>query len=260
MLNSAEQHRIIEQLRFFGCSDREAEIYMQLLQTGACSIQELAGRMKQNRVTIHSAIQQMIAKGLVFETRKKKRRLIVAEEPISLLRLFQRRENELQTIRPNLEHTIKLLNSLQNVGQSVPTVKLYEGTDGFKLMLEETLTARGELIVFSYVDLFSKLVGPDYLVRYFVRRATKNIHTRLLFPPCDFAERVNQKSKDYNIEVRLLPKSIIWKSGIFSWNDSVALLSYTEQQLTCTIIENKDIAHFFRTIIFELCWKEATTM
>lgn len=257
MLSSADQHRISEQLRFFGCNERETAIYVQLLQAGACPVQDLARRLKQNRVTVHSAVQQMIGKGLVFETRKAKRRLVVAEEPVSLLRLFQQRESEMQAMRPNLEHTISLLASLQGIQRSVPTVKLYEGTEGFKRMLEETLTARGEVLVFSYVDLFSKLVDPGYLVRYFTRRAAKNIHTRLLFPHCAFADLVSAKSKEHKIQVRLLPVSMTWKSGIFSWNDCLALLSYTEQQLTCTIIENKDIAHFFRTIIFELCWQQA---
>jgi len=49
-----------------------------------------------------------------------------------------------------------------------------------------------------------------------------------------------------------------WQSGIFSWNDSIAIMSYTKQKITCTIIENRDIAHFYRTIIFELCWREAS--
>jgi hypothetical protein len=124
-------------------------------------------------------------------------------------------------------------------------------------MLEETLMARGELLVFSYVDLFSKLVGPDYLAHYFELRGKKGVHSRLLFPPCPFVDRVLPTQKRDLAQIRTLPKTITWKSGIFSWNDCLALLSFTEQKLTCTIIENPDIAHFFRTVIFEMCWRQA---
>jgi len=157
----------------------------------------------------------------------------------------------------NLDHVVKLLNSVQVSDRSVPTVKFYEEVDGFKKMLEESLTARGEVLVFTYVDVFSEILDPDYLENYFKRRAAKGIHTRLIFPPCDFAERVNKKAKQYKIQVRLLPPELKWASGFFSWNDSVALMSYTEGRFTCTIIENKDITYFVRKVMFDLIWKQA---
>jgi len=249
--------RIIEQLGVLGCNTREAQIYLQCLRMGPATVQEIAVSLKRNRVTIHSAVHQLIEKELLFETRRGKRRLIVAEEPVGLLRLLQKKENELSLARENLEHLTPLLASIQAMSQGVPTVRLYEGVEGFKRMLEETLTARGELLVFSYVDLFSKAVGPDYLEQYFVRRAKRGVHSRLLFPSCPFVDRVLPKSKEYLTQIRALPPTIVWKSGIFAWNNCLALLSFTEQKLTCTIIENPDIAHFFRTVIFEMCWRGA---
>ncbi|MEK7563549.1 MAG: helix-turn-helix domain-containing protein [Patescibacteria group bacterium] len=257
MLAATDRRRVKEQLKFFGCNDRETEIYLQCLQAGVASVQDIAKGLKQNRVTVHSAVEQMIEKGLLFESRRGKRRLIVAEEPVSLLRLYQRKENELHSMRGNLEHIVSLLGPLQATDQSIPTVKCYEGEEGFKRMLEETLAARGEVLVFSYVDLFSKLVGVEYLKNYLKRRAQRGIHTRLIFPKCPFADFVIKTGKENRNTVRLLPPNAHWQSGIFSWNDSLALMSYTQQKLTTTIIENRDIAHFYRTIIFELCWKEA---
>lgn len=258
MLTRTDIGRIHEQLHFFGANPREANIYMRCLQTGPCSVQDIAHAMRMNRVTVHSAVGQMLEKGLLFETRKGKRRLIVAEEPMSLLRLLAQKEQEITRARGNMERIMQLLTSLQSTDHSTPTMKLYEGVDGFKKMLEETMSARGELLVFSYVSLFSSLVGVKNLEEYFVRRAKRNIHTRLLFPPCEFADKVARRSKEYKIQVRTLPPKYVWQAGIFSWNDSIALLSYTEKQLTCSIIENRDIAHFFRMVIFELCWSQGT--
>lgn len=257
MLTRTDIGRIQEQLRFFGANPRETGIYMKALQLGPSTVQQLARAMKTNRVTVHSAVGEMLEKGLVFETRKGKRRLIVAEEPVSLLRLLAQREEEIKRVRGGMEHIMRLLTSLQSTDQSVPTVKLYEGTEGFKKMLEETLSARGEILVFSYVSLFSELVGVKYLEDYFSRRAKREIHTRLIFPPCDFADKVAARSREYRLQVRTLPEQYVWQAGIFSWNDSLALMSYTERQLTCTIIENRDLAYFFRLVMFELCWNQA---
>jgi sugar-specific transcriptional regulator TrmB len=256
MLTRTDIGRIQEQLHFFGANPREASIYIQCLKLGASSVQEIARTMKMNRVTVHSSVEQMIEKGLLFETRKGKRRLIVAEEPMGLLRLLVKKEQEITRVRGSMEHILKLLTSLQATDQSMPTVKLYEGVDGFKKMLEETLSARGEILVFSYVPLFSELVGVKHLDDYFRRRSARGIHTRLLFPPCDYAEKVALHSREYKIQVRTLPPQYVWQSGIFSWNDSLALMSYTERHLTCTIIENREIAYFFRMVMFEMCWKQ----
>lgn len=257
MLNKADQLRIIAQLKYFDCNARESEIYLKFLSAGPSSVQDIARELRQNRVTVHHATEQLIDKGLLFETRKGKRRLIAAETPDVLYRLLQKRENEIELTKLNLDHVVNLLSSIQAGDTSIPAVKLYQGVDGFKKMLEETLQNKtGKVCVFTYVDLFSKLLDPDYLEDYFARRAKKNITTRLIFPPCPFVERVNKKAKEYKIEVRLLPPELKWTSGIFSWDDKVSIKSFTQNKLTCTIIENKDIAYFFQHIIFELIWNQ----
>lgn len=249
-----------DQLRVLRCNPREAALYLKSLQMGPASVQELARALRRNRVTVHSEVEQLLEKGLLFETRRGRRRLIVAEEPVGLLRLLQKQENEFQIQRRTIEQLIPALTSLQAIDVGFPSVKFYEGAEGFRRMLEETLSARGEVLVFSYVPLFSDLVGTDYLLRYFRRRSAKGIHTRLIFPPCRFAEVVHVKAKEFKIQVRLLPPTLHWKSGIFVWNDCLAIMSYTAEKLTCTIIENRDIAYFYRNIIFELCWDQANPL
>ncbi len=257
MITGTDIVRITSLLKQFGCNQREIEIYVHSLKIGPSTVQEIAQQIKCNRVTAHSAIDQLIKKGLFYETRKGKRRLVVADNPESLHHLLQKKENELKLIKTNLDYVSQLLSRVQSPDANRPTVKFYEGVDGFKKMLEETLDAKSGILVFTYVDLFSKLVGADYLENYFKRRAVKNIYTKIIFPPCSFANRVNEKSKEYKIEVRLLPQGLEWKAGIFSWNNWIALKSFTEGKITCTLIENADIAFFYRNVLFPLCWEQA---
>ncbi len=257
MLNQADYNRVVALLKQFECNPQEVDIYIQCLQIPPSSVQVIANKLKRNRVTVHSAVDQLIEKGLLYQTRKGKKRLIGAEPPETLSNLLQKKENELQLMSANIDYVTKLLTSIQPQDRSVPTVKFYEGIDGFKKMLEETLKTKREVLVFSYVELLAKLLKPDYLENYFKRRAKKSIHTRLIFPNCSFAKRVMRKSNEYKIQVRLLPPEFVWQSGIFAWDNKLAILSYTEQKLTCTIIENNDISEFYRNVIFELAWRQA---
>jgi len=241
----------------FGCNKLEATVYLNLLESGGATVQEVAKQVRKNRVTVHSAIERLIEKGFLFETRKNKRRTIVAESPDVLRRLIQKSENELKLLKSQVGQAEELLAQFVQRSESRPTVKFYEGVEGFKRMLEESLTARREVLVFIYVDTFSQVLGPDYLEDYFARRAKLGIHTRLIFPPCPFVHKVAKKSQEYNIEARLLPPELVWQSGVFSWNDVMAIMSLTSGKFTCTIIQNEDIASFYQNIIFELCWGRA---
>lgn len=259
-MKSIDKQHIIAQLKRFNCSENEANLYIYSLGIGVETIQKLAKGLGRNRTTVYSEVEQLLKKGLLYETRKDKKRYIGAENPNVFYSLLQQRENELALLKGNISYAVDLLSAIKPSDGSVPIVKLYEGVDGFKKMLEETLSAKDEVLVFTYVKLFSELLDPKYLEKYFERRSTKGIHTRLIFPPCDFANKVNEKSSEYKIQVRLMPEGVEWKAGIFSWNDNIAIQSFTEGKLTCTVIENKDIAHFYRKVIFELAWSQTKSI
>lgn len=244
-------------LRQLDCNEREAQTYLHCLSVGPASVQQIAHGSKQNRLTAHSTIEQLIEKGFLYESRKGKRRLIVAREPATLMQMVQKKQNELSLIHSNIEHMLPLLNQIYHPSQGVPSVKFYEDVDGLKVMLEETLEAKGEVLVFSYIEKLAEVVGADYLEDYFKRRAKKGIKTRLILPPCPFADRVIPKSERYNIQVQLLPQAYQWSAGFFLWNDKVAWLSYTQGKRTTTIIENRDIAQFVNSVIFQVVWKSA---
>jgi sugar-specific transcriptional regulator TrmB len=257
MVTKSQLNEVKAVLKGLDLTEPEANTYLQCLQIGPSTVQEIAESLSLHRVTAHSVVERLLAKGFLFESRRQKRRIIIAEDPEVVHKVFHRKMFELTSLQLKLDRFAEHLRSAQKVQGTKPSVRFYEGAPGFKRMLEETLDARDEVLVFTYVELFSTLVDPDYLEGYFQRRSDKGIHTRLIFPPCRFADRVLQQAARFKIRVRLLPRELTWRSGIFSWNDSIAIKSFTEGKLTTTIIDNPDIAYFYRSIIYELCWAQA---
>ncbi len=259
MKNIDKQH-IVSQLEHFGCIKNEAELYIYSLSVGPETIQKLAQGLKRNRTTVYNEVQQLLKKGLFFETRKDRKRYVAAERPGVLYSLLQQRENELAVLKNNMNYAVGILDAIKPTDTGIPTVKIYEGVDGFKKMFEETLTAKNEVLVINYVELFSKLIGPDYLENYFKRRSAKGIRGRHIFADCDFAERINKKAAEYKVNIHLTPAGMEWKAGIYSWNDCLGIQSFTEGKMSCVVIENKDIAEFYRKVIFELAWAQTKEM
>lgn len=254
MINQQEKMRVQNTLREFGLGKTAANTYIQCLILGSSSIQEIAKNMNINRVTVHSAVEQLIGKGLLKESRKGKRRLIFAEGPEALERIRKKKMDKLSQMEGQVQYLMQTLSKINIAGGPQPTVSFYNGVDGLKKMLDESLEANGEILVFSYVEMLAEAVGREYLEAYFKKRSSMGIKTRLIFPPCAFAGRVMEQAVKYDINVRILPKNYEWSAGFFLWNEKVAWLSYTEGKRSVTVIQNKDIAEFVRNVIFEIAW------
>ena len=247
----------IDCFRSLGCSETDVRLYIHLLKRGPTTIQELAKASGINRVTTHSAIERLKNHGFVYETFEGNRRRIAPEPPETLFSLVKRKEDEVRSLQHSLEHIVNFLGELQPTAGALPRVSFYESVNGFKKMLEDTLKAKGEVLVFIFVDTFAEILGAEALFSYYSRRAARGIKSRLIFPNSALATEIGQKGLRWKMQIRTLDNVKEWKSGIFSWNDSLALLSFTAGHLTCTVIQNEDISAFYRNLVFELCWQQA---
>ncbi len=234
MIANSDQLRIIEFLKRFGCNKNESIIYLETLHSGTTSIQELSHKLKQNRISIHYGVQQLIQKEFLFEIRKGKKRFISAESPDILLKIIGQRHAELKLLETDVVHISKLLNSISIVKHEVTVVKLYQETDGFKKMLEESLKAKDEIIVFSNTPVFSEMLGEEYYENYFSKKAALGIKSRIIYSPCAFVDKLNLKKEHYKIDLRILPERQGSEAGFYLWDDTLAIESFKENKISCT--------------------------
>ena len=255
-MQQAELRRLNNKLKQLGFGETEAVVYMKSLELGPATVQEMAKKLSLNRVTVHSVVERLLEKGFLTESRKKTRRLIVAAAPKTLFRFVEKKKTEAEEMSRDLSDAVTLLEQFQTTSRFFPAVRFYEGTQGFQLMLEETLEAKNDVLVFSYVPVFEKLIGREALEKNIAKRAARGIRSKLLFPPCEIAEHLYKKRGSYDIDVRLTPKELTWNAAVFMWNETIALASFKEGRLTTTFIDNKDIADMLR-IMHCLMWGRA---
>ena len=260
MLTKSEQKFIQNQLANLGCKELEIDIYLCSLETGATTVQIIANTLSQNRITIHSAVKRLIDKGLLFETFQGKKRLIVSENPSALKNLLKIKEQELEQSKGNLDYAINLLQRLSTSNVKKTSVEHYEGVLGLKKMIELSLSAKGEFLGVVDVERFAGALGAEYLEMFFKKRSEKGIRSRLIWPEKgDFYKRTLPKAKDYKVQIKLLPFKNDWRSALFSWNNNIAMASFSPRAISCTIIQAEDISYFFREVLFEVVWNTART-
>jgi sugar-specific transcriptional regulator TrmB len=127
-------------LKKLNLSDKEAAVYLKLLQYGAASVRSLAEITGLNRGTAYDILKKLQEIGLVSYYHHETKQRFVAEDPERLLKLAKDKEIELNEVKNKIIELIPELKSLQDKKGEKPTVKFYEAKAGIKLILDDLLS------------------------------------------------------------------------------------------------------------------------
>lgn len=119
-------YMIHETLKKLGFSDKEAEIYLTILQQGKIAPTDVAKLTKINRSTVYDVAKELIRRGVITEDLGSSVRYFVALPPQDLSRLTQKEERVLSAKKLLVSSAIKELSSLaKNIRYSVPKIQFY---------------------------------------------------------------------------------------------------------------------------------------
>jgi len=113
-----------------GLSEKEAKIYLALLQVDRNGVQELATRTKINRTTVYPVIESLQKKGLVSEVQEGKKVEYVAEPPERLETYVERQKVVYEENAKRLKDVIPQIKSIGREQGERPVVKYFEGREG----------------------------------------------------------------------------------------------------------------------------------
>jgi len=246
-----------KQLIELGFNQKEAKVYLALLELGPSTATEIARQAKINRTTSYDILDSLAGNGLVNLIGETKIQKFTAESPEKVIKFL---EKKIAKTKEQLNLAQSLLPQLLSIysTKEKPKVKFYEGTEGMKEAFEDTLTADQEILAYAVGEDMFRALTEKYFRDYFKRRVVKNIKVRLIAPdtPESLAVAVNDvaelrtslfvpKDKYYfSIEMNIYNNKIM----IASWREKFAL-----------IIESEEITGAQRKI-FELAWEGAKAM
>ena len=237
--------RDLEQL---GLSEKEARIYLAVLELGEANIQKIAQKSVIKRTTVYDVINSLKEKRLLTEISKRKKTIFTAEDPRKL-------DNQLDEKKEILKRILPELLSITNRLEKKPIIKFYEGDDGIKEAYKDTLNFPDqELLAWvspeSHTSFDIKWLDENYLPK----RVAKQIWARVI--ASDSAEIQDYKSRDE----KSLRKTKLVSADEFPFEveinlygkNRIAVMSFAEKM--GLIIESPKL---YRTLksMFELNWK-----
>jgi sugar-specific transcriptional regulator TrmB len=243
------QNELIE----IGLTEKEASVYISLLELGSGTVSMISRRANINRTTGYDILDNLVTKGLVAISGKEPKQEYSAESPENLSKFIT---DDIKRKHEALRKTESLIPELKSIHNLIdrPKVRFYEGTDGLMEVYEDTLTSHEPIRAFATVDdMHSGL--PNYFPKYYKRRAGAGIEIRAIIPDTQIGRERKTRDKEEMRQSALVPAEKFYFSPEINIYDNKVMIASWREKLGI-IIESTEIADAMKKI-YELAWAEA---
>lgn len=233
-----------------GLKRNEAKVYLACVHLGPATVSKICAISGLQRTYVYDILEDLNVKGLVSFSKKAH---ITTFTALSLEKFKQIQEQKLARYSAVLPE----MKLFEKVGIQLPKVRYYEGLDGVKSAIMDTLSVGngGEILLYvSGVGLWDK--EKSFAQDYINKRVKKNIKIRAIAEDNPETRFWTDKDKEVLRTTRLVPVGLYpFTNEIDIYGDKVLFTSLTDEILAVAV-ESKSIATMQRAI-FELAWRGA---
>jgi sugar-specific transcriptional regulator TrmB len=243
---------IIESLKSFGLNEKEAKVYLALLQLGKTTAYAVSTRSGLKKPTTYVILEQLIKKGFAFQIPRERKHLFFAESPDKCFAIAREKMSLAQEVLP------ELMAAKKGEAEKV-NVSYFEGLDGIKEIynkLIDNLKEKSENKR-SVAGFYAHTKDtPEELKKYWMELTNElkqnKITRKGLTPKDESLEWYFQNAKEYGVELLGLPTSEYSSNVSFEIYDKyIQIISH--RYLQGTLIENRDVAIAMKQI-FDMVW------
>jgi len=244
-----------KQLINIGLTKVQAEILNFLLGNGEFKASELATKIKRPRGVVYKGLEELASLGLV------EKKIIAnqisrfrAEHPTKLEKILEQKEKNLQQNKKLFAEILPDLTSTYNLSLNKPGVKFYEGDEGIKKVLFDTLKSKTE--IYTFVDIKAVQENLAEINKEYVKKREKaGIKKKIIV--ADTEENKNF-FKNYNKEItdiKFLKKEFYpFQTGMQIYDNKISYQTLTKDNQIAVMIEDKNIFKMHK-LFFEYIWE-----
>lgn len=239
-----------EQLTRLGFDEKEARFYLAALELGQAPVRVVAEKAGISRTNAYDVLARLRQKGAVSQVERgatRRRRFdVAAEEPGRLLRSLDEQRHVLESILPELR-------SIYNRSSVKPRVRFYEGLEGIRTVLYDTLTCRSKLLlgILSMRDLLD-VPGRREMEEYIRARIRAGVFLRVLRSREKDVGNIWPTSPAELRELRYTPPGLVFTMTTWIYDEKVAIISSRRENFGMTI-ESEEFAAM-QANLFSVLW------
>lgn len=241
---------LIKRLKILGLSDKEARVYITLVELYKDTVINIAQKANIGRSMTYIVLKTLKEKGLCKSIKEGKKTFFIAEDPISLSNLVVKEKAELEEKNHQLEEALDELNSIFKLqDKDKPFVRFFEGEKHLSNSRDEFFNNKGSTIRSIFpLDSYQGEYHKKDREKTHNYRIKNNIHSKCIYSS-DLQTVESDKTRDL---IKLLSKEFPIEADILIDNEKVRIVSFQENY-PGIIIYDKKISNTIKTL-FELAW------
>ncbi|MDE2188661.1 MAG: BlaI/MecI/CopY family transcriptional regulator [Patescibacteria group bacterium] len=234
-------------LQEIGLNEKEAAVYLALLQYDNAAVMDLAKKTNINRSTTYTVLESLAKKGLVSETTVGKKTRYQAESPERLETFVERQKVVLEEHSKRLKDIIPQIKSVQRETGEKPIVKYFEGREGIIAASEEFFRSQesgGTSYLIYSRDLVKDIFTDSERSKYKKMRISKDIRSKSVYTSIN-GDLVQDNTGD---RVVIDGNKYPLKCDIAVDNDLIKI-SILGEYLSAILIKSKDFADTLKSLV-----------
>ena len=243
---------IIKILQKLGLTEKQAQVYLALLELGESGMTKIAKKANLKRPTVYLIIDELNLLGLTGEITKNKKKFYSAVHPKRLVEIAKFRAEQADKILPELVAIQKIIDK--------PKIRMLEGVIGVKIAYQEAyemLSSKEEGLwlgdISFMLDNFPELLEEyNVLIKKirdpYIREIIYGVEKNKIW-----VENMQNKISKNHFVKYLGDNQLFGMTDQFIIGNKIIMFSFGKE-IFVTIIESKEIAKSQKAL-FEYVWK-----
>lgn len=256
---------LLNKLGKSGLNDKEALVYLALLELGGAFPSRIAEYTSLNRSTVYKILLNLSVRGLVNEIEKRNKLFYQIEKPQKLVRY---NESKIRMAEESLDVVKNILPDIENLYSSFedkPKITYYEKEEGILQIYEDHISVKRpyEMVAWANAHELIGLLPKDFFDHYVKTKERIGITTRGILPDTP-DNRAFNGIRYMGIDDKLVPKlryvsrenfpaTHLGEITIYG-DKKVSIVNFAKDKMIGTVIEDASI-HKIMKMIFELSWQ-----
>ncbi len=228
--------RMIEILQQYGFTEKEAKIYLAWLELGSAPASSIARQANEIRSTVYSILKEFKKQGIVQEIKRKEISYFSVISPEMLLRKL---EDKYATFKARVPELMAMAEKIGNM----PKVQFFEGVEWIKqtcnMILEDThnMTKTDYILSFVGTNSIHKSIESFFTDEFPKLRKQYHVHTKAIVA-WDNSSYAKYNAKTHEAVIIDDPLFSMANEIIVYWQNKVAILLYSEEEMSAVVIES----------------------
>jgi len=238
-----------------GLTNDQAIMYEAFLKNGVMPASKAALKAGIKRGLGYRIIEQLVAIDLL-EKIDRKVAVFAPNHPSKLTDFLHTKENVIKTSEAALQGVLGSMVSDYNLTTGKPNVRFFEGFDGVRKVLEDSLQSKEEILSYADILVINKYIS-DINGWYVAQREKKNIKKRAILIDSPEARKILAGYHRAITDNRLLKlETPLFESIMQIYDGKVSYITLSDDQMIGIIVEDRAVYEMHKAL-FNVTWSKA---